>query len=128
MTLKFQISRHDDPRIIEIELPFIPILEMLPKLTPELLAENRHWMQPDALDQNDFVKLCVQPYVVETPHHTILIDTCFGNDKPRPRPEWNMKSDSAYLTPCPPPVSPWKTSTMPCAPIFTSTIPVGIRD
>jgi glyoxylase-like metal-dependent hydrolase (beta-lactamase superfamily II) len=32
---------------------------------------------------------------VQTPHHNILIDTCVGNDKPRPaRPFWNMmKSD-----------------------------------
>ena len=97
MTLKFQVADMTIHRIVEIELPFMPVLEMLPALTPELLAENRHWMQPDALDQNDFVKLCVQSYVVETPHHTILIDTCFGNDKPRPRPEWNMKSDSVYL-------------------------------
>jgi glyoxylase-like metal-dependent hydrolase (beta-lactamase superfamily II) len=32
---------------------------------------------------------------VQTPHHNILIDSCVGNDKPRPtRPFWNMmKSD-----------------------------------
>jgi glyoxylase-like metal-dependent hydrolase (beta-lactamase superfamily II) len=32
---------------------------------------------------------------VQTPHHNLLIDSCVGNDKPRPtRPFWNMmKSD-----------------------------------
>jgi len=30
--------------------------------------------------------------------HTILIDSCIGNDKPRPAwPHWNMKSDDNYL-------------------------------
>jgi len=36
--------------------------------------------------------------VVKTPHHTILIDSCIGNDKPRPlRPKWNMKTDETYM-------------------------------
>src|SRR5262249_29123802 len=41
------------------------------------------------------VVLCVQSFVVKTPHHNILIDTCVGNHKPRPtRPFWNnLKSD-----------------------------------
>jgi len=35
---------------------------------------------------------------VKTPHHTILIDSCIGNDKPRPlRPKWNMKTDDIYM-------------------------------
>jgi glyoxylase-like metal-dependent hydrolase (beta-lactamase superfamily II) len=35
---------------------------------------------------------------VKTPHHTILVDSCIGNDKPRPlRPKWNMKSDDTYM-------------------------------
>jgi glyoxylase-like metal-dependent hydrolase (beta-lactamase superfamily II) len=72
---------------------------MLPGLTPEVLAENRAWMQKaGALDDNDVLILCFQSYVVKTPHHTILIDSCIGNDKPRPqRPKWNMKTDDTYL-------------------------------
>jgi glyoxylase-like metal-dependent hydrolase (beta-lactamase superfamily II) len=36
--------------------------------------------------------------VVKTPYHTILIDSCIGNDKPRPlRPKWNMKTDETYM-------------------------------
>ena len=30
----------------------MPALEMLPGLTPELLAENRAWMEPAALDKD----------------------------------------------------------------------------
>ena len=41
---------------------------------------------------------CFQSYVVKTPHHTILVDSCIGNDKPRPlRPKWNMKTDNTYM-------------------------------
>src|SRR5207248_2444856 len=36
--------------------------------------------------------------IVKTPHHTILVDSCIGNDKPRPlRPKWNMKTDDTYM-------------------------------
>ena len=51
-----------------------------------------------ALDANDVLILCFQSYIVKTPHHTILVDSCIGNDKPRPlRPKWNMKTDDTYM-------------------------------
>jgi glyoxylase-like metal-dependent hydrolase (beta-lactamase superfamily II) len=64
-----------------------------------VLAENRAWMrQARALDDGDTLILCFQSYVIRTPHHTILVDSCIGNDKPRPlRPKWNMKTDNTYL-------------------------------
>ena len=85
-------------RIVEQELSFLPALELLPDLTPEVLAENRSWLrQAGAIDAQDVLILCIQSYVVQTPHHTILVDSCVGNDKPRPRPYWDMKSDDAYM-------------------------------
>ena len=86
-------------RIVEQQFPFLPALEMIPALTPELLAENRHWMEPDALDPEGWLILCFQSYVLRTPHHLILVDSCVGNDKRRPtRPKWNMKTDDIYMT------------------------------
>jgi glyoxylase-like metal-dependent hydrolase (beta-lactamase superfamily II) len=86
-------------RIIEQETSFLPALDLLPGLTPELLAENRPWLRnAAALDADDVLILCFQSYIVKTPHHTILIDSCIGNDKPRPlRPKWNMKTDNIYM-------------------------------
>ena len=86
-------------RIIEQETTFLPALELLPGLPPELLAENRPWMQKaGAIAADDVLIMCFQSYVVKTPHHTILVDSCIGNDKPRPlRPKWNMKRDATYI-------------------------------
>src|SRR5712664_1782225 len=86
-------------RIIEQETTFLPALDMLPGLTPEVLAANKPWMRDaGAIDADDVLILCFQSYVVKTPHHTILVDSCIGNDKPRPlRPKWNMKSDDTYM-------------------------------
>ena len=99
MSLKFTTGDLTIHRIIEQEASFLPALEMLPTLTPDVLAENRGWMQAaKALDLSDVLILCFQSYVVKTPHHTILIDSCIGNDKPRPqRPKWNMKTDDTYM-------------------------------
>src|SRR5512143_4354061 len=72
---------------------------MFPELTPEMLAAERSALQAaGALDAQDTLILCFQSYVIRTPHHTILVDSCIGNDKPRPlRPKWNMKTDDTYL-------------------------------
>src|SRR3954452_18779919 len=71
---------------------------MFPELTPEMLATERSALvAADALDAQDTLILCFQSYVVKTPDHTILIDSCIGNDKPRTRPAWNMKTDNTYM-------------------------------
>ena len=99
MSLKFNVGDFTVHRIIEHETTFLQANDALPTLTPELLAENRGWLQKaGALDANDTLILCFQSYIIKTPHHTILIDSCIGNDKPRPlRPKWNMKTDDAYM-------------------------------
>jgi glyoxylase-like metal-dependent hydrolase (beta-lactamase superfamily II) len=86
-------------RIVEQETTFLPARDMLPGLTEEVLTEHRGWMRAaKALDDTDTLILCFQSYVIRTPHHTILVDSCIGNDKPRPqRPKWNMKTDDTYL-------------------------------
>ncbi len=86
MSLKFTAGDLTIHRIIEQETTFLPALDMLPGLTPELLAENKAWMKKaGAIDDSDTLILCFQSYIVTTPHHTILIDSCIGNDKPRPQ-------------------------------------------
>ncbi len=99
MTLKFSVGDLTIHRIIEQETKFLQAQDMLPDLTLDMLAENRAWMkQAGALDDTDTLILCFQSYIVQTPHHTVLIDSCIGNDKPRPgRPHWNMKTDDSYM-------------------------------
>ena len=78
---------------------FLPALEIMPALTPELLAKNRRWMEPAALDPAGALIMCFQSYVLRTPHHVILVDSCIGNHKQRPnRPKWHDKADDSYMT------------------------------
>jgi glyoxylase-like metal-dependent hydrolase (beta-lactamase superfamily II) len=99
MSLEFNLGELTIHRVIEQETTFLPALEMLPGLTPELLAEHRPWLrQAGALDPSDVLILCFQSYIVKTPHHTILVDSCIGNHKPRPqRPNWHQKTDDTYM-------------------------------
>lgn len=90
-------------RLVELESPlpeppYYP-LTFFPNLTPEILEENRVWLTGNGLDPvHGHVLLCFQSYIVVTPHHTVLIDSCIGNDKERSdRPQWHMKSDVVYM-------------------------------
>ena len=82
--------------VVEQQAPFFDVFEFFPTLTKELLEENRSWLQPTFIDPaSGKLVLCVQGFVIKSAHHNVLIDSCVGNDKPRPaRPLWNMmKSD-----------------------------------
>ena len=99
MSLKFTVGDLTIHRVIEQETTFLPATDMFPSLSGERLAENRAWMKAaNALDDSDTLILCFQSYIIRTPHHTIMVDSCIGNDKPRPtRPKWNMKTDGTYM-------------------------------
>jgi len=98
MTTRFELGDLSIQRIVESEERFMPLQQVLPTLTPEVLEANRSWLEPDALGVDSYMRICVQSYLVRTPHHTVLIDSCVGNDKPRPKfPSWSMRSDDTYM-------------------------------
>ena len=98
MTTQIKVGEIAIHRVVEHEAPFFAALEFFPTLTPELLEENLSWLQPKYIDPaTGKLVLCVQSYIVRTPHHNILIDSCVGNHKPRPtRPFWNMLASDRY--------------------------------
>lgn len=88
-------------RIVEQQGPFFDATTFFPSLSTEDIAEHSSWLEPTYIDPTSGkVILCVQSYVVKTPHHTILIDSCVGNHKPRPTiPAWDhMESDKYEKT------------------------------
>lgn len=55
------------------------------------------WLQPHFLDTEKNILLSIHTFLVRTTHHTILIDTCIGNDKEAPAfPQWTGRKGS-YL-------------------------------
>jgi glyoxylase-like metal-dependent hydrolase (beta-lactamase superfamily II) len=86
-------------RVLEAITPFSR-QTFFPHTTDSDWAPHRHWLEPDALDPaTDELQFPMQSYVVRTSHHTILIDSCIGNDKQRPnRPAWHLKTDDTYMS------------------------------
>ncbi|MDE2008114.1 MAG: MBL fold metallo-hydrolase [Rhodospirillales bacterium] len=100
MSMTLRIGDLTVHRIVEMEIPFTDPYEFMPTLTPGQLESNRGWLQEmGALDPaTGRLVLCFQSYVVQTPRHTILVDSCVGNDKDRTgRPAWHMKKDDAWM-------------------------------
>jgi glyoxylase-like metal-dependent hydrolase (beta-lactamase superfamily II) len=99
MTTTFTAGEVTIHRIVEAERPFAPARTFFPDLDERMLEENRAWLQPRALEPGtDTVILCFQSHVVRTPHHTVLVDTCVGNDKDIPRYDFfHRKADRRYM-------------------------------
>jgi glyoxylase-like metal-dependent hydrolase (beta-lactamase superfamily II) len=85
-------------RVVEIPRSSFPTTSMLPAATAEAIAAHFDWLKPDFWDDAvGDLGARIQTYVVRTPRHTVLIDTCVGNDKNREGSAlWHMRR-GAYL-------------------------------
>ena len=87
-------------RIVEMVQPFETLIDFFPDANRDQIELCKSWLEPWALcpETEKFI-LVVQSYLVRTPRHTILIDTCVGCDKSVPWfPNWNMRTDRSWLT------------------------------
>jgi len=86
-------------RIVESICTGFEPLAFFPETTREDWAQHRSWMEPRALDPaSGNLVLTIQGFLVRTRHHTILIDTCVGDHKPRPqRAFWHMQKLNTFL-------------------------------
>jgi len=86
--------------IVEQQVPIFDAEVFFPSLEKAFLDEHRQWLEPTFIDPaTGKVILCVQSYVVKTPHHTILVDSCVGNHKTLPHiPNWNQMDSRRYET------------------------------
>jgi hypothetical protein len=60
----------------------------------EGLTEDRiksiDWLRPNYANPDGTIRLSIHAYVIESQGRRIIVDTCFGNDKPRNIQSWNM--------------------------------------
>jgi glyoxylase-like metal-dependent hydrolase (beta-lactamase superfamily II) len=90
-----------DATVTRIEESFLTDFKataFFPDWRPEVVDEHRHWLVPDHLDESrGLLNLSVHSWLVRTARHVVLVDTCVGNDKPRPElASWDMQ-DRPYL-------------------------------
>ena len=54
------------------------------------IEKHHDWLQPHFVDATGKLIMSVHSYIIKTRHHTIVVDTCIGNDKQgRHYPPWN---------------------------------------
>jgi len=87
-------------RVVESQEPEFDVFSFFPDATLEALAPHRHWLEPRFIEPGtNRMIAAVQSYVLRTKHHTILVDSCVGNDKHRRFwSPWNMRTSERYLT------------------------------
>jgi glyoxylase-like metal-dependent hydrolase (beta-lactamase superfamily II) len=75
-------------RVVESEMSWDGTF-VIPNATAENLKKERDWLYPTFSDETGKVKMTIQALIIESLGKRIIVDTCIGNDKVRPNPEWN---------------------------------------
>jgi len=71
-------------RVVELEKPMFQAREFFPDLTADMLETCRAEIPSGLVTADDMLSMSFHTFVLRTGRHTILIDTCCGNDKERP--------------------------------------------
>jgi len=86
-------------RCVEAEGPSFYPGFIFPDYDAGALESERDWLDPWSFDsRSGRLLMSLHSYVIRTARHTILVDTCVGNDKQRPdTSSWHMR-DGNFLS------------------------------
>jgi glyoxylase-like metal-dependent hydrolase (beta-lactamase superfamily II) len=76
-------------RVIETEGP-MPAGFLYADARPEKIAQHA-WLRPHFLAEDGRLIGSIHAFVIESQARRIVVDTCIGNDKPRPQKHWNLR-------------------------------------
>jgi glyoxylase-like metal-dependent hydrolase (beta-lactamase superfamily II) len=84
-------------RVVDVERFELALGWLFPDADPGALAEHRHWLDPRYM-QGEALALSIHSVVLRVAGRVILIDTCVGEHKPRPRQSrWHERENTPYL-------------------------------
>ncbi|PPR11433.1 MAG: hypothetical protein CFH41_01017 [Alphaproteobacteria bacterium MarineAlpha11_Bin1] len=85
-------------RVIEFEAPLLDPIALFPNADPKTISNHQSWLQPRLQEPTTgLLILAFHTYIIRTPSHVILVDTCSGNDKERPQKPRYHKKNWPYL-------------------------------
>jgi glyoxylase-like metal-dependent hydrolase (beta-lactamase superfamily II) len=85
-------------RVLEFERPLFPLAALYPDARPEALRPAEAWLVPRVIDPAEgLLVMAFHTFVVRARGRTILVDTCSGNDKPRPQKPRYHRNRWPYL-------------------------------
>ncbi|MEC7488180.1 MAG: MBL fold metallo-hydrolase [Pseudomonadota bacterium] len=77
-------------RVVEMEMPMLHAATFFPDWDDALIQLHLDWLVPRHFDPaSGNVVISIQAFLIRTPRHTILVDSCVGNHKPRNRKMFN---------------------------------------
>lgn len=84
-------------RILEILAPFRSPEVLYPTAGPDVASIIESYAPGSICSQSGKLILPIQGFLLKTPTHIILVDSCVGNDKTVPTtPEWHQRSGSRF--------------------------------
>lgn len=86
---RWQIGDVRITKIVELEIPGSGTF-VLPDAEPQNVIPIP-WLVPHFAKANGELVMSVHALVVESRGRRIVVDTCVGNDKERPVPDWNLR-------------------------------------
>ncbi len=86
---RWQIGDVRITKIVELEIPGSGTF-VLPDAEPQNVIPIP-WLVPHFATANGELVMSVHALVVESRGRRIVVDTCVGNDKERPVPDWNLR-------------------------------------
>jgi glyoxylase-like metal-dependent hydrolase (beta-lactamase superfamily II) len=85
-------------RILEINAPFSAPEELFPTAGPDVHDIINAHVPGQICHGTGRLILPIQGFLLKTPAHTILVDSCVGNDKTVPgTPDWNKRSGNRFM-------------------------------
>jgi glyoxylase-like metal-dependent hydrolase (beta-lactamase superfamily II) len=87
---RWKIGEVTITRVVESESPWDGTL-LLPNATAENVQKERDWLNPTFTDDDGHLRMSIHAFVIESNGKRIIVDTCIGNDKDRPIPEWSRQ-------------------------------------
>jgi len=91
-----QIGGLEILRVVDSIEHFSPRV-ILKDVTYDHLEPHLDWLFPHFLDEQHKLLMPIQSFVFKSRHHTILIDSCVGNDKRSGFKQWNLRRESTFL-------------------------------
>ena len=86
-------------RILEINGPYLSPEELFPEAGPEAREVISAHCPHQLCATTGRLILPIQGFLLKTPSHIILVDSCVGNDKNNPgHQDWNKRSDNRFMT------------------------------
>ena len=82
--LEWKVGEVRITRVVELEMPvpYTPEAAFLQEATPAALRDMP-WLYPHFVTEEGHLKLSIHALLVRAPGLNLVVDTCFGNDKPR---------------------------------------------